>query len=90
MQFELYGGANSFINSVNVDSTAFATRSALFTVQLYASSSNFAPPYPEDGFTFLDGMISLQSAAPRSLLFFQVPPMPSPKPWAMVGIMEPM
>ncbi|KAK0491398.1 glucooligosaccharide oxidase [Armillaria novae-zelandiae] len=55
MQFELYGGANSFINSVNVDSTAFATRSALFTVQLYASSSNFAPPYPEDGFTFLDG-----------------------------------
>ncbi|KAK0499698.1 glucooligosaccharide oxidase [Armillaria luteobubalina] len=55
MQFELYGGGNSVINSVNVDSTAFATRSALFTVQLYASSSNYAPPYPEAGFTFLDG-----------------------------------
>ncbi|KAG7447559.1 glucooligosaccharide oxidase [Guyanagaster necrorhizus] len=55
MQFELYGGTNSFINSINVDSTAFATRSALFTVQLYASSSNYEPPYPEDGFTFLDG-----------------------------------
>ncbi|KAK0206897.1 glucooligosaccharide oxidase [Desarmillaria ectypa] len=55
MQFELYGGGNSVINSVNVDSTAFATRSALFTVQLYASFRNSAPPYPEDGFTFLDG-----------------------------------
>ncbi|KAG7447578.1 glucooligosaccharide oxidase [Guyanagaster necrorhizus] len=57
MQFELYGGGNSFINSINVDSTAFATRSALFTVQLYASSSNYEPPYPEDGFTFLDGAV---------------------------------
>ncbi|KAK0461739.1 glucooligosaccharide oxidase [Desarmillaria tabescens] len=55
MQFELYGGGNSFINSVDVNSTAFGTRSALFTVQLYASSSSFEPPYPDDGFTFLDG-----------------------------------
>ncbi|KAK0206912.1 glucooligosaccharide oxidase [Desarmillaria ectypa] len=44
MQFELYGGGNPFTNPVNV--------------QLYASSSNFAPPHPEDGFTFLDGTIS--------------------------------
>ncbi len=27
-------------------------------MQLYASSSNYAPPYPEAGFTFLDGMIN--------------------------------
>ncbi|KAK0461759.1 glucooligosaccharide oxidase [Desarmillaria tabescens] len=51
MQFELYGGGNSVINSVDVDSTAFGTRSALFTVQLYASFSNSA----EDSFTLLDG-----------------------------------
>ncbi|KAK0463357.1 hypothetical protein IW261DRAFT_1625694 [Armillaria novae-zelandiae] len=34
MQFDLYGGGNSAINLVNVDSTVFSTRSALFTMQI--------------------------------------------------------
>ena len=54
-QLELYGGPNSAINAVPLDATAFAHRSSLFTIQFYASSPNFQPPYPEEGFSFLDG-----------------------------------
>ncbi|KAL0572838.1 hypothetical protein V5O48_009128 [Marasmius crinis-equi] len=57
MQVELYGGSNSKINTVAVDSTAFVRRDTLFTWQLYASSSNNQPPYPEEGFTFVDGVV---------------------------------
>jgi len=39
---------------VDVNSTAFAKRDALFTIQFYASSSNYSPPYPDEGFGFLD------------------------------------
>ncbi|KAJ6474680.1 glucooligosaccharide oxidase [Mycena vitilis] len=56
VEVELYGGTNSTINGVSPDSTAFAYRDTLFTIQMYASSKNLAPPYPADGFTFLDGM----------------------------------
>ncbi|KAJ7089829.1 glucooligosaccharide oxidase [Mycena belliarum] len=58
VQLELYGGSNSAINAVPLNSTAFAKRDTLFTIQMYASSSNYAPPYPAAGFTFLDGMVS--------------------------------
>ncbi|KAG6898971.1 hypothetical protein C0993_002150, partial [Termitomyces sp. T159_Od127] len=54
VQFELYGGKNSAINSVAPDATAFAHRSSLFTIQFYASAPGKAPPFPSDGFTFLD------------------------------------
>ncbi|KAJ7460811.1 hypothetical protein FB451DRAFT_1181784 [Mycena latifolia] len=48
-------------------STAFAKCAKLFTMQLYASSSNFAPPYPAAGFTFLDGMVaSILSNSPAN------------------------
>ena len=40
IQVELYGGANSAINKVAADATAFVHRSSLFTIQFYASSSN--------------------------------------------------
>lgn len=40
IQIELYGGANSAINKVAADATAFVHRSSLFTIQLYASSSS--------------------------------------------------
>ncbi|KAF7317833.1 Glucooligosaccharide oxidase [Mycena kentingensis (nom. inval.)] len=56
VQVELYGGSNSAINAVALDSTAFSKRDTLFTIQMYASSSNLEPPYPSDGFSFLDGM----------------------------------
>ncbi|CAK5273796.1 unnamed protein product [Mycena citricolor] len=58
VQLELYGGTNSAINAVPLDSTAFSKRDTLFTIQLYASSSNGSPPYPSDGFSFLDGMVA--------------------------------
>ncbi|KAK0448331.1 uncharacterized protein EV420DRAFT_1712324, partial [Desarmillaria tabescens] len=54
VEIELYGGSNSAINLVPVDQTAFAHRNKLFNMQLYATS--IVPPYPEDGFTFLDGV----------------------------------
>jgi hypothetical protein len=57
-QVELYGGANSKINSVPTDATAFVHRSSMFTIQFYASSFNNAPPYPDAGFKFLDGAIN--------------------------------
>ncbi|KAK1225379.1 hypothetical protein PQX77_011689, partial [Marasmius sp. AFHP31] len=58
MQVELYGGPNSKVNAVPVDETAFVRRDTLFTWQLYASSSNNEPPYPEEGFTFVDGAVN--------------------------------
>ncbi|KAJ7777401.1 glucooligosaccharide oxidase [Mycena metata] len=59
IEVELYGGSNSAINKVPLDSTAFAKRDTLFTMQLYASSSNYEPPYPTAvGFKFLDDMVA--------------------------------
>ncbi|KAJ7745583.1 glucooligosaccharide oxidase [Mycena maculata] len=58
VQLELYGGTNSAINTVPLDSTAFAKRDTLFTIQLYASSATGAPPYPAAGFAFMDGMVA--------------------------------
>ncbi|KAJ7306216.1 hypothetical protein DFH08DRAFT_902398 [Mycena albidolilacea] len=58
VEVELYGGTNSAINAVPLDSAAFAKRDTLFTIQFYASSSNGDPPYPKDGFSFLDGMVA--------------------------------
>lgn len=57
-QIELYGGPNSAINAVPLDATSFASRSTLFTIQFYASSSNYSPPYPNVGFSFLDAMVA--------------------------------
>ncbi|KAK2464778.1 hypothetical protein APHAL10511_003196 [Amanita phalloides] len=64
-EMDLYGGTNSAVNSVPVDTTAFGRRNALWTIQLYASSSNRQPPYPSSGFTFLNNMAnSLTSNSP--------------------------
>jgi len=55
VQVELYGGKNSAVNSVAADATAFPHRSSTFNIQFYASSSNHSPPFPESGFSFVDG-----------------------------------
>ncbi|KAF6741334.1 glucooligosaccharide oxidase [Ephemerocybe angulata] len=55
LQIELFGGSNSAINAIASADTAFAHRNSLFTMQLYAYSSDNNPPFPADGFTFIDG-----------------------------------
>ncbi|PFH53654.1 Glucooligosaccharide oxidase [Amanita thiersii Skay4041] len=58
VQMELYGGKNSVINTVPSGATAFVKRNALWTIQFYASSPNYQPPFPNSGFNFLDGMVN--------------------------------
>ncbi|KAF8633808.1 hypothetical protein AX15_001249 [Amanita polypyramis BW_CC] len=57
VEMDLYGGTNSFVNTVPEDATAFGNRDALWNFQFYASSPTFKPPYPSSGFSFLDNMV---------------------------------
>ncbi|KAL1713794.1 hypothetical protein EV715DRAFT_277040 [Schizophyllum commune] len=57
VEIELYGGSGSAINTVASDKTAFPHRDKVFTMQLAALSPNDQPPYPDDGFFFLDGLV---------------------------------
>ncbi|KAF8069865.1 glucooligosaccharide oxidase [Lyophyllum atratum] len=67
VQLELYGGMNSAINAVPADATSFVHRSSTFTFQFYASSPGKVPPYPQYGFTFLDGAVySVVSNSPSN------------------------
>ncbi|KAI3599207.1 glucooligosaccharide oxidase [Moniliophthora roreri] len=61
-EIELFGGKNSKINSVAVDSTAFGRRDSLLTMQLYASAGK-ASSFPQDAFTFLDGLVQTMTSA---------------------------
>ncbi|KAH8925430.1 Glucooligosaccharide oxidase [Atractiella rhizophila] len=54
-QFQLYGGKGSKINTFSTEDSAYPHRSTLWTVQIYASSANFLPPYPQQGFEFTAG-----------------------------------
>ncbi|KAF5376217.1 hypothetical protein D9615_008501 [Tricholomella constricta] len=66
IQMELYGGKNSAINAVSPDATAFAHRRSIFSIQFYSSAPNNVPPYPQSGFTFLDGLVeSIISNSPQ-------------------------
>ncbi|KAI5826540.1 FAD-binding domain-containing protein [Schizophyllum commune Tattone D] len=56
VEIELYGGANSAINAVPVDTTSFAHRDKLFNLQLYAYEPTTTSLYPDSGFSFVDGM----------------------------------
>ncbi|KAF9541279.1 glucooligosaccharide oxidase [Agrocybe pediades] len=58
VEIELYGGFNSAINNVPFDSTSFGKRNAMFTIQFYTSAPNNVPPFPQDGFSLLDGMVN--------------------------------
>ncbi|KAF9263809.1 FAD-binding domain-containing protein [Marasmius fiardii PR-910] len=66
IEIELFGGKNSKINSVPADSTSFARRDGLLTMQVYASSGD-RMPFPTGGYTFIDGVInSMVSTMPSS------------------------
>ncbi|KAL0572839.1 hypothetical protein V5O48_009129 [Marasmius crinis-equi] len=65
-QIGLYGGRNSAINALPANATSFVRRDTLFTMQFYASSPGNQPPYPDNGFEFLDGVVdSITSAMPK-------------------------
>ncbi|KAL1750598.1 hypothetical protein FB107DRAFT_294490 [Schizophyllum commune] len=59
VEIELYGGTGSAINTVAANKTAFPHRDKVFTMQLAALSPNDQPPYPDDGFSFLDGLVDV-------------------------------
>ncbi|SCV73740.1 BQ2448_6170 [Microbotryum intermedium] len=56
LEVNLYGGAGSAINAVPLTQSSFAHRSMLLTFQMYASSSTYSNPYPDQGFSFVSGM----------------------------------
>ncbi|KAL8290576.1 hypothetical protein RQP46_002834 [Phenoliferia psychrophenolica] len=56
VEVNLYGGNNSQINALTLDDNSFGHRNSLLTFQMYASSPSYGPPYPNEGFNFLEGM----------------------------------
>ncbi|KAJ3542740.1 hypothetical protein NMY22_g3402 [Coprinellus aureogranulatus] len=56
LQIGLIGGKNSAVTAVPADETAFPHRDALFIWQLYAYTQGNQPPFPQDGFAFVDGI----------------------------------
>ncbi|KAH6885575.1 hypothetical protein BKA70DRAFT_1337340 [Coprinopsis sp. MPI-PUGE-AT-0042] len=57
IQMDLFGDDNSAISTPAPDDTVFPHRDALFTIQFYGSSRDNVPPYPDEGFTFLDDAV---------------------------------
>lgn len=56
VEVNLYGGANSHINSQSLASSSFAHRDKLLNFQMYASSPTYGNPYPSSGIDFVNGM----------------------------------
>ncbi|KAL0949120.1 hypothetical protein HGRIS_009205 [Hohenbuehelia grisea] len=55
---DLFGGQGSAVSAVPKDATAYAQRNGLINFQMYASSSNNAPPFPSDGLAFVNNMFT--------------------------------
>ncbi|THV05859.1 glucooligosaccharide oxidase [Dendrothele bispora CBS 962.96] len=58
VEIELYGGVDSAVNAVPLNSTAFGHRNTLFTFQLYTSTLNSLPPFPNEAFGLVDGIVT--------------------------------
>ncbi|KIY70559.1 Glucooligosaccharide oxidase [Cylindrobasidium torrendii FP15055 ss-10] len=56
VEVELYGGSNSAMNAIPVNNTSFAHRDTKFNLQI--SGYNAAPPFPKEGYTFVQGITS--------------------------------
>ncbi|SCV73739.1 BQ2448_6169 [Microbotryum intermedium] len=56
VEIDLYGGAGSYINTIPLNQTSFAHRSSFLTFQMYASSPTLNNPFPDYGFSYVDGM----------------------------------
>lgn len=55
VEVNLYGGKNSFIDTVSLQTNSFGHRNKLLTFQMYASSSTYGNPYPSSGVDFVQG-----------------------------------
>ncbi|GAA6048514.1 hypothetical protein JCM3770_006531 [Rhodotorula araucariae] len=59
VEANVYGGANSEINSIPLNASSFGFRDKHLNFQLYASSPTYGNPYPtDDGIPFVKGMWS--------------------------------
>lgn len=58
IQADLYGGANSVVNSVSLATNSFGHRDKFLGFQLYTASSTSNPPFPAEGLSFVDGLYS--------------------------------
>ncbi|PPQ96356.1 hypothetical protein CVT26_005043 [Gymnopilus dilepis] len=56
VEVELYGGTTVADNQISA--TAFGRRSSMFTIQFYTSAPGGTPPFPNAGFSLLDGMVN--------------------------------
>ncbi|KAH9917719.1 uncharacterized protein B0H18DRAFT_1123430 [Fomitopsis serialis] len=86
VQLELYGGNGSQIDAMLSNATAYANRNALWILQLRASSPTHLPPYPEEGFAFVDGLVnSITTNVPDKYQYGAYPnyvdPRLTPKEW---------
>ncbi|KAH9917721.1 uncharacterized protein B0H18DRAFT_1200507 [Fomitopsis serialis] len=67
VQLELYGGNSSQIDTIPSNATAYFNRHDLWTIQFYTSSADAEPPFPREGFAFLDGLVaSITANEPES------------------------
>lgn len=57
VMYDLYGGAGSMISAPTLSDTAYAHRDSLFTIQIFSTPPGQAPPYPESGYSFVDGIV---------------------------------
>ncbi|KZT57881.1 Glucooligosaccharide oxidase [Calocera cornea HHB12733] len=69
VEVDLYGGAGSAINAVPKLDTAFKHRDRLLGFHMKASSRDQRPPYPEEGYAFINGMANALRSGPESPTF---------------------
>ncbi|TFK19274.1 glucooligosaccharide oxidase [Coprinopsis marcescibilis] len=58
VQIGTFGGPNSYVQHTGQNETAFPYRKSLLLMQLYTSSPRQTPPFPNAGFSLLDGMVN--------------------------------
>ncbi|RYP47169.1 hypothetical protein DL768_006719 [Monosporascus sp. mg162] len=59
-QLDMHGGQHSGVSHLSTETTSYAHRDKLFLMQLY--DREVFGPYPDDGFSFLDGWVSKTTA----------------------------
>ncbi|CAE6432299.1 unnamed protein product [Rhizoctonia solani] len=78
VEIDLYGGQ---ISAQGADSTSFAHRDAILSFQLYANSKNLQPPFPSDGISFVNGMLSALDPNPQAAYVNYVDPTLTASQW---------